>query len=150
MKSSSLSIVLIAFFLGLPLKSLGQNTSEIQLIGTWAFNYKAALESMDSNAKEVFNNLSQSQRTGIENMYKGRQMIFTNDTFKLKLTDGRSSEGAWELNPSGNVLKIKNEVANKVYPYKLHVISDGKLVIEELDAKGNMYFKELHFVKLNN
>ena len=139
----------ILFFLVLPTEVISQNTSE-QITGTWTLDYDTTLKGIDSDAKVAFNNVPQAHRMGIEKAYKDRQMIFNSDnTFKLKLTDGRSSEGTWVLNPSEEVLKIKNEVANRVYPYKVHVITKEKLVIEELEAKGKGYFKKMHFIKLN-
>ncbi len=151
MKLSSISIGLVTLFLSFPFTSTGQNTSESKLTGAWSFNYEAAFESMNNDTKAVFNSLNEAPRKAVENLYKDRQMIFGNDnTFKLVLSDGRSSEGVWELNPNGKILKIKNEATSKVYPYKVLMISEEKLIIEELETKSNAYFKALHFVKLNH
>ena len=121
------------------------------LTGKWELDYNVTSKSMESDVKITFNSLPETQRSVIEKTYKGRQMIFMKDNvFELKLSDGRSSTGKWELNPDQKVLKIKNEKANKEYLYKIVELTNKTLVIEELDAKGKGYFKKLHFIKSKN
>ncbi|KDN55707.1 hypothetical protein [Flavobacterium seoulense] len=121
---------------------------EDQLLGNWELNYKVTSEQMAADAKKVFNSLPESSHSSIEKAYKGRQIAFMNNhLFELKLSDGRSSVGKWQLNLFEKVLKIKNDRNNKEYLYKIIELDDKILFIEELDVKGTVYFKKLHYIK---
>jgi hypothetical protein len=131
--------------------SVTAQLQKAELIGKWELDYNVTSEAMEIDVKKTFNSLPDTQRSVIEKAYKGRQMIFTKDNvFELKLSDERSSIGGWELTPDQQVLKIKNEKANKEYLYKVVELTNKTLVIEELDMKGKGYYKKLHFKKLKN
>ncbi|WP_035662756.1 hypothetical protein, partial [Flavobacterium seoulense] len=116
-----------------------------KLLGKWELDYNSTSALMEADVKKVFNSLPEVNHSTIEKVYKGRQMIFMNNNiFELKLSDGRSSIGMWELNLEEKVLKIKNQKNNKEYFYKIVSLTSETLLIEELEVKGTSYFKKLH------
>ena len=147
MKLKYYQFLFALIFLIFPISHWGQNQS-YSIVGKWVLDYNLTSGEMDTNGEKVFNGLPKAHLSAIENAYKGRQMFFLeNNVFELKLLDGRSSIGGWELNVSEKVLKIKNEKTNREYLYKIYELTNEKLVIEELGAKGRGYFKKLHFTK---
>lgn len=150
MKLKYFKLFFVLIFLIFPIRHWGQNQS-FSIVGKWVLDYNLTSGEMDTDSKKVFDGLPKAHLSVVENTYKGRQMFFfENNVFELRLFDGRSSIGGWELNPNEKILKIKNEKANKVYVYKVHELTNEKLVIEEIAAIGRGYFKKLHYIKLKS
>ena len=137
-----LSIITMSCFLSI---LSAQNNVEA-LIGSWEFNLSISETKMQTETKLRLES-SPTQKTLIEQLYKKRKVIFSDDgSYEQILLDGRISKGEWKLDNDTIYITDTNGYA---YKQKIEVLTESHLVLIPIVDEGIIpYMPEWHFLKL--
>lgn len=118
------------------------------LVGTWTLDYDATFAKRESRMKALMDTIPQSQRSSIEDSYKGRTMSFGSDGgFRLSFPDGRNMEGTWSLD-QGRMTLLVTDPSKQIHVHWIKELKERVMVLRLEDSGGSKLFvKELYFVK---
>ncbi len=147
MKTRYIILPLILLIYTASLKLTAQ-TQQAQITGSWILNYQATLQKVSPTGKAHLDTIPSAQRTKIENIYKGRKMIFHADgRFKQILANGQSVEGSWSINTHGDKLHITDPNGRK-HTQTIISLTPNTLALQPENAiERKLIMPELHYTK---
>src|SRR5690606_6559997 len=118
------------------------------LEGSWVLDYNATFAKMERQMRTLLDTIPRAQRTGIENSYRGRTMVFgLGGNFKMLFLDGREVGGSWSVEQNGNLL-VLTDPNGKRYPHKVKGLTANGMVLRVEDSgEAKLFVKELYFIK---
>lgn len=128
--------------------AMAQELPQETIIGTWVLDYDGTFSKMEEQMKVALDSVPQAHRSGIEDSYRGRTMVFgPNSDFKLLFPDGREVGGSWALEQNGNVLVLTDPNGHR-YPHKVKELTSNSMALKMEDSEGSKLFvKDLYFIK---
>ncbi len=140
-------LVLLVLFLGFTIKVSSQETTTL-LTGTWAFDFNASIQEMDTASKMNLDTIDTVRRVRLEQSYIGRIVIFSdNGNYQQTLSNGHTASGTWILSDDKQYIVITDPNGNK-HTQQIRSISTTKLVLKPiLESNVKMIIPEWSFVK---
>lgn len=148
MRTYSYILLTVLLCIGSGMRAVAQSGPMEGLVGSWTLDYGTTFSNMEGQRKAALDTVPQAQRTGIENSYRGRTMVFGPDGgFSMQFLDGRSVGGRWSLEQDGSMLVLTDPNGHR-YSHRVKGLTASGLVLRAEDmGEGELFVKELYFIK---